>query len=211
MHAPIDSHWVFIKRILCYLQRTTSYGLYITRSSSFALHCFTNADWADSINDRKSIGGYLVFFSQTLISGKSSKQRTVACSSTKIEYKTLADRITEVIWLQNLLIDLQIPFTSAPTIWCDNLSATYLSTNPIFHAPTKHVEVDYYFVRDRIAKKEIQICLSLLRINFQMSFLSCFLLLSLLHLNSSFGSILHPRIEGPYYIYIYIRNTIRLL
>jgi len=100
------------------------------------------------------------------------------------------------------LIDLQIPFTSAPTIWCDNLSATYLSTNPIFHALTKHVEVDYYFVRDRIAKKEIQICLSLLRINFQMSFLSCFLLLSLLHLNSSFGSILHPRIEGTYYIYI---------
>jgi hypothetical protein len=106
MHAPIDSHWVFIKRILCYLQRMTSYGLYITRSSSFALHCFTNVDWADSINDRKSIGGYLVFFGQTLISGKSSKQRTVACSSTKIEYKTLADHITGVIWLQNLLIDL---------------------------------------------------------------------------------------------------------
>jgi len=46
---------------------------------------------------------------------------------------------------------------SAPIIWCDNLSATYLSVNPIFHARTKHVEVDYYFVRDRVAKKEIQI------------------------------------------------------
>jgi hypothetical protein len=46
---------------------------------------------------------------------------------------------------------------STPIIWCDNLSATYLSVNPIFHARTKHVEVDYYFVRDRVAKKEIQI------------------------------------------------------
>jgi hypothetical protein len=47
--------------------------------------------------------------------------------------------------------------SSATTIWCDNLGATYLSVNPVFHACTKHVEVDYYFVRDRVAKKEIQI------------------------------------------------------
>jgi histone deacetylase 1/2 len=58
-----------------------------------------------------------------------------------------------------LLTDLQVPSVSAPTIWCDNLGATYLSANPIFHARTKHVEVDYHFVRVRVrvAKKEIQI------------------------------------------------------
>jgi len=56
-----------------------------------------------------------------------------------------------------LLTDLQVPSVSAPTIWCDNLGATYFSANPIFHARTKHVEVDYHFVRDRVAKKEIQI------------------------------------------------------
>ena len=56
-----------------------------------------------------------------------------------------------------MLTDLQVPSVSAPTIWCDNLGATYLSANPIFHACTKHVEVDYRFVRDRVAKKEIHI------------------------------------------------------
>jgi histone deacetylase 1/2 len=56
-----------------------------------------------------------------------------------------------------LLTDLQVPSVSAPTIWCDNLGATYLFANPIFHARTKHVEVDYHFVRDRVAKKKIQI------------------------------------------------------
>jgi hypothetical protein len=56
-----------------------------------------------------------------------------------------------------LLTDLQVPSVSAPTIWCDNLGATYLSTNPIFHVRTRHVEVDYHFFRDRVAKKEIQI------------------------------------------------------
>ena len=53
--------------------------------------------------------------------------------------------------------DLQILSTSTFTIWCDNLGATYLSINPIFYARTKHVEVDYHFVRDMVVKKEIQI------------------------------------------------------
>ena len=52
---------------------------------------------------------------------------------------------------------MQVPSVFAPTIWCDNLGATYLSANPIFHARTKHVEEDYHFVRDRVEKKEIQI------------------------------------------------------
>jgi histone deacetylase 1/2 len=134
-----------------------THGLHITRNSSFALHGFTDTDWVGSIDDRKSTGGYLVFFGQTLISWKSGKQCTVARSSTEVEYKALADGTVEVIWLQYLLTDLQIPSISAPIIWCDNLGATYLSTNPIFHARTKHVEVDYLFVRDSVVKKKIQI------------------------------------------------------
>jgi len=98
-----------------------------------------------------------VFFGQTLISWKSGKQRTVTRSSAEAEYKALTDGTAEVIWLQYLLIDLQIPSISSPIIWCDNLGATYLSANPVFHARTKHIEVDYYFVRDKVAKKEIQI------------------------------------------------------
>jgi hypothetical protein len=62
MHAPTESHWAAVKRILRYLRGTASHGLHITRSSSFALHGFTDADWAGSIEDRKSTGGYLVFF-----------------------------------------------------------------------------------------------------------------------------------------------------
>jgi len=42
-------------------------------------------------------------------------------------------------------------------IWCDNLGATYLFVKPIFHARTKHDEVDYYFIRDKVAKKVIQV------------------------------------------------------
>jgi hypothetical protein len=93
-----------------------------------------------------STGDYLVFFGYTTVSWKSSKQHTIALFSTEAEYKTLTDGTTAVIWLQYILRDLQIYSASTPTIWCNNLGATYLSANPIFHARTKHVEVDYHFV-----------------------------------------------------------------
>ena len=173
MHAPTDSHWAAVKHILRYLKGMTSYGFHITRGSSFALHGFTDTDWAGSIDDRKSMG-HLVFFGHTPISWKSGKQRTVARSSTEAKYKALADGTAEVIWLQYLLTDLQVPSVSAPTIWCDNLGATYLSADPILHTCTKHVEVDYHFVRDR------------------------FLLHPLLLFGSSFELIPHPQLEEAY-------------
>jgi len=199
MHAPTDSHWVAVKRILRYLKGTASYGFHITRGTSFILHGFTDVDWAGSIDDRKSTGGYLVFFGQTSISWKSGKQHTVACSSTEAEYKALADGTAEVIWLQYLLTDLQVPSVSAPTIWCDNLGATYFSTNPIFHAHIKHVEVDYHFVRDRVAKKEIQIRFIPSQDQLADVFTNHFPLRPLLLSSSSFGSILHHQLEGAYY------------
>jgi hypothetical protein len=83
MHAPTEDHWSIVKRILCYLQATITYGLHITRDSLLSLHGFTDADWADSINNHKSTSGYLVYLSSTSISWKFRKQRIVARSSTE--------------------------------------------------------------------------------------------------------------------------------
>jgi len=157
IHVPTESHWATVKRILWYLKGTSSFGLHLTHDSSLSIHGFTNVDWAKSIDDWKSTGGYIVFLGNTPISWKSGTQCTVARSSTETEYKALVDGTAEVLWLCYLLSDLCFPPSSTTTIWCDNLGATYLSVNPIFYARTKHVEVDYHFVCDKVAKKGIQI------------------------------------------------------
>jgi hypothetical protein len=80
MHTPTESHWAVIKHILRYLKGTYSFGLHLTCDSSLSIHGFTDADWAISIDNRKSTGGYIVFLGNTPILWKSSKQRTIAHS-----------------------------------------------------------------------------------------------------------------------------------
>jgi histone deacetylase 1/2 len=62
-----------------------------------------------------------------------------------------------MMWVQKLLMELRIPHPPAARLWCDNIGATYLSTNPVFHARTKHIKIDFYFVRERVAQKLLQI------------------------------------------------------
>ncbi|GJR77489.1 gag/pol polyprotein [Tanacetum coccineum] len=80
---------------------------------------------------------------------KKANINTVSCSSTKAEYKALTDSVVELTWLLALLNEIGIRSSSTPILWCDNLGATYLSANPIFHTRTKHVEIDYHFVREK--------------------------------------------------------------
>ena len=85
------------------------------------------------------------------------KQAKVSRSSIEAEYKAMANATTEIMWVRKLLNELGIPHPSAACLWCDNIGAKYLSANPVLHARTKHIEVDYHFVRERVNKKLLEI------------------------------------------------------
>uniref|UniRef100_A0A2N9IFH7 Reverse transcriptase Ty1/copia-type domain-containing protein n=1 Tax=Fagus sylvatica TaxID=28930 RepID=A0A2N9IFH7_FAGSY len=156
MNAPTDIHLVAGKRILRYLRGTLDHGLYYTPSPTF-LSAFTDADWAGDPNDRRSTSGLLVFLGHNLITWSAKKQLTVSRSSTEIEYCTLASASAELCWLHVLLKDLGIYFHDSPILWCDNVSALAITSNPVFHARTKHIEVDFHFIRERVLRKDLQV------------------------------------------------------
>lgn len=86
-----------MKRILRYIRHTIDLGLRFTKSSSMLLSAFSDADWAGNMDDRRSTGGYTIFFGGNLISWTSRKQAMVSRSSTEAEYKAIADATAEVI------------------------------------------------------------------------------------------------------------------
>jgi hypothetical protein len=112
---------------------------------------FVDVDWAGCLEDRRSTSGFAIFLGTNLMSWSAIKQQTMSRCSTEAEYKAHANAMTEIIWIQTLLDELGVPHPSATALWCDNLGATYLSANPIFHARMKHIEVDYHFVWERVA------------------------------------------------------------
>ena len=80
----------------------------------------------------------------------SIKQCTVARSSTEAEYHAIAAAATELDWVKSLFLKLIVPKRSPPTLFSNNLDATYLSVNPVFHSCMKHLAIDYHFVRDLV-------------------------------------------------------------
>jgi hypothetical protein len=77
--------------------------------------------------------------------------------NTEAEYKTLGNAAVEIMWIQSPMHELGIVRRGSPRLWCNNLGATYLSASPVFHGRMKHVEIDFHFVREQVARKLLDI------------------------------------------------------
>lgn len=157
MHNPRVPHMAALKRIIRYLQGTISHGLFLHRSAALDLIAYSDADWGGCPDTRRSTSGYCVFLGHNLISWSSKRQVTTSRSSAEAEYRAVANAVAETSWLHQLLQELHCPPSKATLVYCDNISAAYLSANPVHHQRTKHIEIDIHFVRDKVALGQVRV------------------------------------------------------
>ena len=154
MHHPTTSHLEATKRVLHYVRGTLHFRIHLA-PSPLTFSAFSDADWAEDPTNRKSTTGMLVFLGSNPIFWSSKKQSTVFCSSKEAEYRALASTTAELAWLRTLFKKLKIFLPHIPILWCDNNFTIALASNPVFHSKTKHIEVDYHYMRGCVLRSTL--------------------------------------------------------
>ena len=148
---PNAKHIAAIKRVLRYLKGTLDYG--ITYGTSSGLEGFTDADWASDQETRRSLGAYVFLLYGGPVSWSSKRQQSIALSSCEAEYMAQTQAAKEAIWLTRLFseLDVGLGLPKAPVlIKADNQGAIALASDPRFHSRTKHIDIQWHFVRDQV-------------------------------------------------------------
>ena len=154
---PKETHLQAVKRIFKYLQGTQNYGLWYPKDTNLTLHAYTDADWAGSVDDRKSTSGGAFFMGSRLVSWFSKKQSSIALSTAEIEYVAAVSCCTQLLWTMQKLQDIQITCTPPISIQCDNTSAISISKNLVMHSKTKHIPIKYHFLREQVLKQKVKL------------------------------------------------------
>jgi hypothetical protein len=151
-------HWTTIKRVFRYLHGTSSYGLcYQGRPGLHRvvdIHGFVDVDWAGDLDCRISTSGYVFNLFGEAISWMRKRQAVVALSTTEVEYMATTHASKEEVWLQRLCSSIGL-VQKAVRLDCDIQSAIFLENNPAYHSKTKHIDVQYHFVRDMVEEKKV--------------------------------------------------------
>ncbi|KAL0295904.1 UNVERIFIED_CONTAM: Retrovirus-related Pol polyprotein from transposon RE2 [Sesamum angustifolium] len=148
LNHPCEAHWNAALHVVRYLKRCPSKGLFFPSQNSLDLRAYCDADWASCTDSRRSLSGFCIFLGPALISWKTKKQSTVSRSTAEAEYRSMAVTVCELSWLSYLLGDFGLELQLPLSLFCDNKAALHITTNPMFHERTKHIEIDCYIVRD---------------------------------------------------------------
>jgi len=146
MHQPIEAHWSVALRALDYIKGGLRKGLMYRKHENVCISRYCNSSYAGDRDDSKSTTRYCTFVGDFVTWSK--KQDVVSRSSAKTEYKVMAHTACKMVWLKNLLMELDFSQFGLIPIYCDNQSAIHIAQNHVFHEKIKHIKVDCYFVRD---------------------------------------------------------------
>ncbi|KAK1665665.1 hypothetical protein QYE76_053824 [Lolium multiflorum] len=156
---PGMEHWTAVKNIL-YLKRTKDMFLCYGGDQELVVTSYTDASWNTDPDDSKSQSGYVFILNGAAVSWASSKQCTVAKSSTESEYIAASEASSEAVWMKRFIVELGVvPSALDPfVIYCDNMGAIANAQEPRSHKRLKHIKLRYHSIREYIEDGEVKIC-----------------------------------------------------
>jgi hypothetical protein len=150
-------HWKAAIRLVRYLKGTRDLKLHLGGNIPIRLHAFSDSDWANCLDTRRSVGGYICSLGSGTVSWTARKQKVVATSSCEAEYIAAFETAKECIWIRTLLNGIGYTQTSPTIISCDNSATKTLSEDPLLHSRVKHVDIKYHFLRDHVQSNDLQL------------------------------------------------------
>ena len=157
MAKPREEHMQIAKRALRYLRGTLDFGLFYKRESDSIPKVYTDSDYAEDIDDRKSTSGYVFLLSKAAVCWSSQKQAIVTLSSTEAEYVAATSCACHCVWVKGILQQFSTKPCQCFEILCDNSSSIKLSKNPVMHKRKKHIDVRYHYLRDLTSQEVVKL------------------------------------------------------
>jgi hypothetical protein len=155
--APKQSHLQVVKRIFKYLKGTMTYGLWYTRNQNFQLTAYSDVDWENCLDERKSTSGGAFFLGDSLVAWLSKKHGSISLSTTEAEYIIVATSYTQILWMIQTLIDLKVTYTDPITLHYDNTNVISVSKNLVLHSKMKHIPIKYHFLKEQVTNRVVQL------------------------------------------------------
>ena len=157
MQDPTDTHMTLVSHVFRYLRQTTDQKIWYLGASKSGLIGYSDATWADNVDNRRSTTGYVFLLANGAVTWTSRMQKRPAKGSTDAEYQALSEACSEAAWLLNLQGEIGYAPTGPMPLLSDNQGAIFNAINPAHDRRLKHMDLSYHFIRDFVEQGRIDI------------------------------------------------------
>ena len=157
---PGESHWIAVKNILKYLRKTKDAFLVYGSEEELVVTGYSDASFQTDKDDYRSQSGYVFCLNGGAVSWKSSKQETVADSTTEAEYIAASEAAKEAVWIRKFISELGVikSIENPVDLYCDNNGAIAQAKEPRSHQKSKHILRRYHLIREIVNRGDVKIC-----------------------------------------------------
>ena len=157
---PSECHWIAIKNILKYLRKTKDvFLIYGGQEGELVIRGYTDASFQSDLDDFRSQSGFVFCLNGGVVSWRSSKQDTVADSTTEAEDIAASDVAKEAVWIKKFVVRLSVVhnITNPVDLYCDNNGTIAQAKKPRSHQRSEHILRNFHLIREIIEIRDVKI------------------------------------------------------